>query len=211
MRVLGIVGISLFFLSFLSYFLLMHAGFQGTQNGLSGGPVVYGWEAIKTVFISYCTVPLYPVCMLYELLFAVLYIRKQGKTLWNVLQDIYAKYGYFNEDEPNIVLEGIEGAERIKRMMSTVRENLPTEVGGAKVVKVADYIKNTGNHVLYRVTPCFYREELLARGVHMEAYSTEDNGEGICFNVFVYNVQPGIEIDYKTGDNWKGKDYEKYQ
>ena len=81
MRVLGIVGISLFFLSFLSYFLLMHAGFQGTQNGLSGGPVVYGWEAIKTVFISYCTVPLYPVCMLYELLFAVLYIRKQGKTL----------------------------------------------------------------------------------------------------------------------------------
>ncbi|MBR2806978.1 MAG: phospho-sugar mutase [Oscillospiraceae bacterium] len=71
---------------------------------------------------------------------AAAYYRKQGKTLWNVLQDIYAKYGYFNEDEPNIVLEGIEGAERIKRMMSTVRENLPTEVGGAKVVKVADYI-----------------------------------------------------------------------
>lgn len=67
---------------------------------------------------------------------------------------------------------------------------------------VAKYIEKTGNHVLYRVTPCFEGDELVARGVHMEAWSVEDNGWGICFNVFVYNVQPGITIDYLTGDSW---------
>ncbi len=64
---------------------------------------------------------------------------------------------------------------------------------------VADYIKETGNHVLYRVTPIFAGDELVARGVLMEAWSIEDNGDGICFNVFIYNAQPGIEIDYATG------------
>ena len=68
--------------------------------------------------------------------------------------------------------------------------------------KVCDYIKNTGNHVLYRVTPIFDGDNLLADGVLMEAYSVEDAGEGICFCVFAYNVQPGIVIDYATGDNW---------
>ena len=67
--------------------------------------------------------------------------------------------------------------------------------------KVANYIKSTGNHVLYRVTPIFKDENLLASGVLMEAYSLEDNGEGIKFNVFVYNAQPGITIDYKTGES----------
>jgi phosphoglucomutase len=70
---------------------------------------------------------------------AAAFYRKQGKTLWNVLQEIYAKYGYFAEDEPNIVLEGIPGAERIKRMMVWLRNNLPTEVAGFKVDKVIDY------------------------------------------------------------------------
>ncbi len=71
---------------------------------------------------------------------AAAYYRKQGKTLWNVLQELYDKYGYYAEDEPNIILEGIEGSKRIKRMMDYVRANLPTEVAGAKVVKVIDYI-----------------------------------------------------------------------
>lgn len=66
---------------------------------------------------------------------------------------------------------------------------------------VVQYIKKTGNHVLYRVTPVFIGDELVARGVFMEAYSVEDNGAGICFNVFCHNVQPGIDIDYKTGDS----------
>ena len=66
---------------------------------------------------------------------------------------------------------------------------------------VADYIKETNNHVLYRVTPVFVGNELVARGVLMEAWSVEDNGDGICFNVFVYNVQPGVAIDYATGES----------
>ena len=70
--------------------------------------------------------------------------------------------------------------------------------------EVAEYIDNNpSNHVLYRVTPIFEGDNLLAEGVQIEAYSVEDEGKGICFNVFVYNVQPGIHIDYTTGENWK--------
>ena len=67
--------------------------------------------------------------------------------------------------------------------------------------KVVEYIKETGNHVLYRVTPIFKDNNLVASGVQMEAKSVEDNGEGILFNIFVYNNQPNIEIDYLTGDS----------
>lgn len=67
---------------------------------------------------------------------------------------------------------------------------------------VADYIKETGNHVLYRVTPVFAGDNLIASGVQMEAESVEDDGDGILFNVFCYNVQPGVIIDYATGDSW---------
>lgn len=67
--------------------------------------------------------------------------------------------------------------------------------------KVAEYIsKNKNNHVLYRVTPIFVGDNLLATGVEMEAYSVEDNGKGVCYNVFIYNVQPGATIDYSTGN-----------
>lgn len=68
---------------------------------------------------------------------------------------------------------------------------------------VADYIRRTRNHVLYRVTPLFKGNDLVARGVNMEALSVEDEGKGVRFNVFVYNVQPGIEINYANGVNWK--------
>ena len=67
----------------------------------------------------------------------------------------------------------------------------------------ADYIRETGNHVLYRVTPVFEDRDLVASGVQMEAWSVEDSGEGVCFNVYVYNVQPGIVIDYATGESWQ--------
>ena len=66
---------------------------------------------------------------------------------------------------------------------------------------VADYIKETGSHVMYRVSPIFNGDDLVAQGVQMEAYSVEDDGEGICFNVFCYNVQPGVTIDYADGTN----------
>ena len=70
--------------------------------------------------------------------------------------------------------------------------------------KVAEYIKeNNDNHVLYRITPIYEGTNLLASGVQMEAYSIEDNGQGVCFNVYIYNVEPGIKIDYTTGNSSK--------
>lgn len=71
---------------------------------------------------------------------------------------------------------------------------------------VADYIKETGNHVLYRVTPLFDGNNLVATGVQMEAESVEDKGDGILYNVFCYNIQPGITIDYKSGDSSENED-----
>lgn len=68
--------------------------------------------------------------------------------------------------------------------------------------EVAAYVKETGNHVLYRVTPVFDGDNLVASGVQMEAESVEDSGEGVKFNVYCYNVQPGIGINYATGDSW---------
>ena len=68
-------------------------------------------------------------------------------------------------------------------------------------IQVANYIRDTNNHVLYRVTPVFNGKELVARGVIIEAWSVEDNGRGICFNIFCYNNQPGIKIDYTTGES----------
>ena len=66
--------------------------------------------------------------------------------------------------------------------------------------QIADYIKETGNHVMFRVTPIYEGDNLVASGVLMEAWSVEDNGDGICFNVYAYNVQPGVIIDYATGE-----------
>ena len=68
--------------------------------------------------------------------------------------------------------------------------------------EVAEYLHETENHVMYRVTPVFEGDNLVASGVQMEAESVEDDGEGVCFNVYVYNVQPDITIDYVTGVNW---------
>ena len=71
---------------------------------------------------------------------------------------------------------------------------------------VGDYVRSTGNHVLYRVTPLFAANDLVARGVQMEAKSVEDNGEAVQFNVFVYNVEPGVDIDYVTGESWESSE-----
>lgn len=76
---------------------------------------------------------------------------------------------------------------------------------------VADYIQETDNHVMYRVTPMFEGENLVASGVQMEAESVEDEGDGISFNVYVYNVQPDISIDYATGENWASEDSANFE
>lgn len=67
---------------------------------------------------------------------------------------------------------------------------------------VADYVKETENHVMYRVTPIFDGDDLVAQGVVMEGWSVEDDGDGVCFCVYAYNVQPGVAIDYATGESW---------
>ena len=72
---------------------------------------------------------------------------------------------------------------------------------------IADYIKETGNHVIYRVTPIFEGDNLVATGVLLEARSLEDFGESLYFHVFVYNVQPGVIIDYATGESWADPNY----
>lgn len=70
---------------------------------------------------------------------------------------------------------------------------------------IAQYVKRSKNHVIYRVVPVFEGSNLLASGVHMVAQSVEDKGRGISFNIYCYNVQPGVGIDYKTGKNWSDK------
>ena len=110
-----------------------------------------------------------------------------GKSLWNRCHLIGFQLAGENANECNL----ITGTRYLNVDGMLPFENL-----------VADYVKETDNHVLYRVTPAFQGTELVARGVQMEAYSVEDSGDGVCFNVFCYNVQPGVEIDYATGDNW---------
>lgn len=84
----------------------------------------------------------------------------------------------------------ISGTQYMNQTVMTRFENM-----------VADYIKETGNHVLYRVTPVFTGNNLVADGVLMEAWSVEDEGDGICYCVYLYNVQPGVEINYATGES----------
>ena len=75
-------------------------------------------------------------------------------------------------------------------------------------LEVLEYVRSTGNHVLYRVTPLFNEDDLVAAGVEMEGMSVEDRGEGISFHIFAYNVQPGVIINYKNGDNKRDPDYQ---
>lgn len=109
-----------------------------------------------------------------------------GKYLWNRSHLIGWQLAGENANEKNL----ITGARTFNQEGMKPFENM-----------VADYIKETNNHVLYRVTPVFVGNELVARGVLMEAWSVEDLGDGICFCVFVYNVEPGIEIHYATGES----------
>ncbi len=109
-----------------------------------------------------------------------------GKSLYNRCHLIGFQLAGENANEKNLITG--------TRYMNTIGM-LPFEN------MVADYIKETGNHVMYRVTPIYDGDNLVANGVQMEGYSVEDEGDGIFFNVYAYNVQPGVEIDYATGEN----------
>lgn len=121
---------------------------------------------------------------------SIQYEHVEGKNLYNRCHLIGYQLSGENANEKNLITG--------TRYMN-VDGMLPFEN------MVADYVKETNNHVLYRVTPVFEGDNLLADGVQMEAYSVEDDGEGISFNVFVYNVQPGVTIDYATGDSKEGR------
>lgn len=118
---------------------------------------------------------------------SVQYDIVEGGSLYNRSHLIGFQMSGENDNEENL----ITGTRYMNAHVMLPFENL-----------VADYIKDTGNHVLYRVTPVFEGSNLVASGVQMEALSVEDGGADICFNVYIYNIQPGIEIDYATGDNW---------
>lgn len=122
---------------------------------------------------------------------AVKYDNVEGKYLYNRCHLIGYQLTAENANENNLITG--------TRYMN-VEGMLPFEN------MVAEYIEETDNHVLYRVTPIFEGDNLVASGVQMEAESVEDDGEGICYNVYVYNVQPGIEIDYATGESWESSD-----
>ncbi|MBQ6621604.1 MAG: DNA/RNA non-specific endonuclease [Mogibacterium sp.] len=100
----------------------------------------------------------------------------------------------------------LTGDDAIPRNLLTGTRYMNTEGMLPFEDALAGYINLTGNHVIYRVTPHFYGDELVARGVQLEAYSIEDEGEGVNFNVFCYNLQPGVDIDYATGDNRLSED-----
>lgn len=114
-----------------------------------------------------------------------------GKSLYNRCHLIGYQLTAENDNEKNLITG--------TRYMNT-EGMLPFEN------MVADYVKETDNHVLYRVTPIYDGSNLVASGVEMEAYSVEDEGEGICYHVYCYNNQPGVEIDYATGESWESGD-----
>lgn len=117
---------------------------------------------------------------------SVKYDIVEGKYLYNRSHLIGYQLTAENANERNL----ITGTRYFNATLMLPYENM-----------VADYIKETNNHVLYRVTPVYEGDNLVATGVQMEAKSVEDDGEGIEFNVFVYNIQPGITIDYSNGNS----------
>jgi len=106
----------------------------------------------------------------------------------------------------HLIAYSLAGQEANPQNLITGTRHMNAEVMQEWEIEVYQYLSDhKRNHVLYRVTPYFFGQELLARGVEMEAVSVEDAGAGICFHIFIYNVQPGVTIDYGTGENHLSK------
>lgn len=122
---------------------------------------------------------------------------------WN--QEKYE--GYIDSNPPylynrcHLIAHALTGQNANEKNLITGTRYMNAETMLDFELQVMRYLDKSDNHVMYRVTPFFKGNELVARGVEMEAYSVEDNGAGVCFHVFVYNIQPGIEIDYRTGES----------
>ena len=117
-------------------------------------------------------------------------------TGWVQMEYEKGKYLY---NRSHLIAFSLAGENDNKRNLITGTQYMNQEGMKPFEMMVLDYINETGNHVMYRVSPIFDGDNLLASGVLIEAYSVEDEGEGITFNVYIYNVQPGISIDYATG------------
>ena len=102
----------------------------------------------------------------------------------------------------HLIAFSLSGQNANERNLITGTRHMNADVMRPLEEMVADYIRQTGNHVLYRVTPVFSGSELVARGVQMEALSMEDGGQGVTLNAYLLNTQPGVHIDYATGNNW---------
>lgn len=102
----------------------------------------------------------------------------------------------------HLIAHCLSGQDANEQNLITGTRHFNADVMEPIEAMVLDYIERTGNHVLYRVTPVFEGDELVARGVQMEALSMEDGGQGVSLNMFLRNIQPGVAIDYATGNNW---------
>jgi len=102
----------------------------------------------------------------------------------------------------HLIAHCLSGQDANEQNLITGTRHFNADVMEPIEAMVLDYIEQTGNHVLYRVTPVFEGDELVARGVQIEALSMEDGGQGVSLNVFLRNIQPGVAIDYATGNNW---------
>lgn len=107
--------------------------------------------------------------------------------------------GTYVYDRSHLLAFCLSGLNDEKRNLITGTEHMNQDVMVDYEIQIKNYVSRSGNHVVYRVTPDFRNNELVARGVQMEAYSVEDNGQGICMNIYLYNTQPGVAIDYETG------------
>lgn len=102
----------------------------------------------------------------------------------------------------HLIAHCLSGQDANEQNLITGTRHFNADVMEPIEAMVLDYIERTSNHVLYRVTPVFEGDELVARGVQIEALSMEDGGQGVSLNVFLRNIQPGVAIDYATGNNW---------
>ncbi len=125
-------------------------------------------------------------------------------TGFNLNKDNYS--GIVNSQPPyiynrcHLIAHSLGGAEQENNLVTGTRYMNETGMEPFEI-KVSKYIEQTNNHVIYRVTPVFDGDNKVVSGVQLEAYSVEDAGKGVCFNVYCYNVQPGVEINYASGDN----------
>ncbi|MBO4220077.1 MAG: DNA/RNA non-specific endonuclease [Clostridia bacterium] len=129
-------------------------------------------------------------------------------SIWEVKPTAWrsAKYDFIDGESLynrcHLIGYQLSGENANEKNLITGTRYMNTEGMNAAENMVADYVKETKNHVMYRVTPFFKGDDLLASGVLMEAWSVEDEGDSICFCIYCFNVQPGIGIDYSDGDNW---------